>query len=215
MKKFVSILLAALMLALSVLTLASCNTRDMTPAEKIAAGETLKVGVIQYMSHPSLDNCYEGIREALLDSGIKMDIKRQTGSAASADSDCGITAENMVAAGYDIIIAIATPAAEAAFAATENTDIPVIFCAVSDPVKANLVESAEAPGDNCTGTSDVLDLAAQLALICAMQPDVKSIGVLYTSSESNSLSNLAVFRTLCEQNGIELVSKAVFRNQRH
>ena len=209
MKKFVSILLAALMLALSVLTLASCNTRDMTPAEKIAAGETLKVGVIQYMSHPSLDNCYEGIREALLDSGIKMDIKRQTGSAASADSDCGITAENMVAAGYDIIIAIATPAAEAAFAATENTDIPVIFCAVSDPVKANLVESAEAPGDNCTGTSDVLDLAAQLALIRAMQPDVKSIGVLYTSSESNSLSNLAVFRTLCEQNGVELVSKAV------
>ncbi|MBQ5892987.1 MAG: ABC transporter substrate-binding protein, partial [Clostridia bacterium] len=126
MKKVVSILLAVAMLVLSALTLASCNTQTMTPAEKIAAGETLKVGVIQYMSHPSLDNCYEGIREALLASGIKMNVERQTGSAASADSDCSITAENMVAAGYDIIIAIATPAAAAAFAATETTDIPVI-----------------------------------------------------------------------------------------
>lgn len=209
MKKIISVALAIAMLLLSVLTLASCDTHAKTPAEKIEAGETLKVGVIQYMSHPSLDNCYEGIRAALLSSGIAMDIDRQTGSAASADNDCGITAENMVASDYDIIIAIATPAAVAAFTATENTDIPVIFCAVSDPVKANLVDSNELPGDNCTGTSDVLDLAAQLALIRAMQPDVKSIGVLYTSSESNSLSNLAVFRTLCEQNGIELVSKAV------
>lgn len=209
MKKIVSVILAAALLLLSVMTLASCNTQDKTPAEKIAAGETLKVGVIQYMSHPSLDNCYEGIREALLNSGIKMDIERQTGSAASADSDCSITADNMVAAGYDIIIAIATPAAVSAFTATENTDIPVIFCAVSDPVQANLVDSNEVPGDTCTGTSDVLDLAAQLALIRAMQPDVQKIGVLYTTSEPNSLSNLAVFRTLCEQNSIELIAKGV------
>lgn len=209
MKKIVSVILAVALLLLSVMTLASCNTQDKTPAEKIAAGETLKVGVIQYMSHPSLDNCYEGIREALLNSGIKMDIERQTGSAASADSDCSITADNMVAAGYDIIIAIATPAAVSAFTATENTDIPVIFCAVSDPVQANLVDSNEAPGDTCTGTSDVLDLAAQLALIRAMQPDVQKIGVLYTTSEPNSLSNLAVFRTLCEQNSIELIAKGV------
>lgn len=209
MKKLLSIALAVAMLLLSLCTLASCNADQKTPAEKIAAGETLKIGVIQYMSHPSLDNCYEGIREALLASGIAMDIERQTGSAASADNDCSITAENMVASDYDMIIAIATPAAVAAFTATENTDIPVIFCAVSDPVQANLVKSNEVPGDNCTGTSDVLDLAAQLALIRAMQPDVQSIGVLYTTSEPNSLSNLAVFRTLCEQNNIELVAKGV------
>ena len=108
-----------------------------------------------------------------------------------------------------MIIAIATPAAKSAFAATDDTEIPVIFCAVSDPVAAGLVESMDAPGYLCTGTSDVLDLEAQVALIKAMQPEVKSIGILYTSSEDNSITNLKNFKAICDKEGIEVVATAV------
>ena len=178
-----------------------------------ACGETgddaLKIGVIQYMSHPSLDNCYEGINAALSASGLSYTLDRQIGSSNAADADCVSFAKNMVAENYDMIVAIATPAAQAAFAATDNTEIPVIFCAVSDPMAADLVKDMNAPGYNCTGTSDVLDLDAQVAMIQAFQPDVKSIGILYTSSEENSLTNLANFKAVCEPLGIEVVASAV------
>lgn len=161
------------------------------------------------MSHPSLDNCYNGIISALENSGIEYTVDYQTGSSSSADADCTNFAKNMVAANYDMIIAIATPAAKAAFAATDDTEIPVIFCAVSDPIAAGLVESMEAPGYICTGTSDVLDLEAQVAIIKAMQPDVKSIGILYTSSEDNSITNLKNFKSVCDKENIEVVATAV------
>ena len=115
----------------------------------------------------------------------------------------------MVATGKDMIIAIATPAAKAVFAATADTDIPVIFCAVSDPVAAGLVDTMEQPKYNCSGTSDVLDLEAQVNLIQAMQPEAKTVGVLYTSSEDNSLTNLRNFQTVCDKAGLKLIAKAV------
>ena len=170
---------------------------------------TLKIGIIQYMSHPSLDNCYDGVIAALDASGLTYTAQRQIGSSNAADADCVSFAKNMVAENYDMIVAIATPAAQAAFAATDNTDIPVIFCAVSDPMAADLVQDMAAPGYNCTGTSDVLDLDAQVAMIRAFQPDVKSIGILYTSSEENSLTNLANFKAVCEPLNIEVVASAV------
>lgn len=171
--------------------------------------DTLKIGIIQYMSHPSLDNCYNGVVAALEESGLQYTVQRQIGSSNAADADCVTFAKNMVAENYDMIIAIATPAAKAAFAATDDTDIPVIFCAVSDPVAAGLVEDMSAPGYNCTGTSDVLDLAAQVKMIQAFQPDVQKIGILYTSSEENSLTNLANFKAVCQPLNIEVVSVSV------
>lgn len=192
MKKIITIVLALIALSL---TFTSCVSTKVD-------GE-LTVGVIQYMSHPSLDNCYEGVEAVLRETfGDKIKIDRQIGSANSADSDCASYADNMVAKNYDLIIPIATPAATSAFAATEGTDIPVIFCAVSDPVAVKLVESLEAPGYNCTGTSDVLDLEAQLDLIQSIQPDVKKIGILYTSSEANSITNLANFKAISDKRGL-------------
>ena len=167
-----------------------------------SADGKLRVGIIQYMSHPSLDNCYTGIIAALEDSGIAYTAERQIGSSNSAAADCSAFAQNMVAQGCDLIVAIATPAATAAFAAVEGTDIPLIFCAVSDPVAAELVTDMNAPGGNCTGTSDVLDLEAQVSLIRTVQPEVKSIGVLYTTSEQNSISHLARLNAICGELGI-------------
>lgn len=199
MKKIIAVMLAVIMM----LAFAGCGE---TQNEK---NSVLKIGIIQYMSHPSLDNCYNGVISALESSGLQYTVDYQIGSSSSADADCTNFAKNMVASDYDIIIAIATPAAKAAFAATDDTDIPVIFCAVSDPVAAGLVENMEAPGYLCTGTSDVLDLEAQVALIKAMQPEVKSIGILYTSSEDNSITNLKNFKAICDKEGIEVVATAV------
>ncbi len=199
MKKIIAVMLAVIMMP----AFAGCGE---TQNEK---NSVLKIGIIQYMSHPSLDNCYNGVISALESSGLQYTVDYQIGSGNSADSDCTNFAKNMVAANYDMIIAIATPAAKSAFAATDDTEIPVIFCAVSDPVAAGLVESMDAPGYLCTGTSDVLDLEAQVALIKAMQPEVKSIGILYTSSEDNSITNLKNFKAICDKEGIEVVATAV------
>ena len=202
MKKLSAILLSLVL----CLSFAACGkSENKTASEK----SEYKVGIIQYMSHPSLDNCYKGIVEALHESGIKYTADYQIGSSNSADSDCVNFAKNMVASKCDVIFAIATPAAKAAFAATDDTDIPVIFCAVNDPVASELVESMEEPGYACTGTSDVLDLEAQVDLIQSMQPEAKKIGILYTSSEDNSISNLKKFKDICDKRGLTVVDKAV------
>lgn len=203
--KLTSLILAAAMtLGLSACSNGSTDNGGNDVGNASAGG--YKVGVIQYGSHPSLDNCYAGVEEALKAAGIT-DIDRQDGNFDSAT--CDTIAKNMVAKNYDIIYAIATPAAVSAYAAAANTDIPVIFCAVSDPVAAGIVEDMAAPGGNCTGTSDILDFSSQVELIQALQPDVKKIGVLYTTSEANSVSQLASLKEVAEAKGLEIVEQGV------
>ena len=217
--KIASVLLA---LVLAVLSFAACGkteTPDNTTGSSAASGaetsaETLttvkKVGVIQYISHPSLDNCYAGVEAALKERfGDGVEINRQIGSDTSADTDCGTYASQFAAQNYDMIVAIATPAASSAAAAAEDKDIPVVFCAVSDPMAVGLVESMDKPGFNCSGTSDVLDMAAQVKLIRAMQPDVKKIGVLYTTSEANSITQLGLLEDAAKAYGIEIIASGI------
>ncbi|MGN0115355.1 MAG: ABC transporter substrate-binding protein [Acutalibacteraceae bacterium] len=213
MKHTIKKILAAMLCLCFVFAFASCtgsNSGDTTATTAASAdSETLKIGIIQYVSHPSLDNCYTGIKNALDESGLDIQIDRQIGSDNAADSDCSSYAKNMVAQKYDMIFAIATPAATAAYAATEGTDIPVIFCAVSDPVAAKLVDSNDAPGGLCSGTSDVLDLDAQVDMIEAMQPDVKSIGILYTTSEPNSITQLSLLKDICSKRNITVEATGI------
>lgn len=187
-----------------ILAMGLCACGDKSSKEK----GSYKIGIIQYVSHPSLDNCYNGIMNAInaSENADKITVDRQIGSDSAADSDCATYASNMVSQGYDMIIAIATPAASAAFAATEGTDIPVIFCSVSDPVAVELVDSMENPGDLCTGTSDVLDMEAHVNMIQAFLPDVKTIGVVYTTSEANSITQLGNLKAVCDERGIAVES---------
>ncbi len=198
----------ALLMALAIVfALAACGGKTTTQTN---TDTVYTVGVIQYMSHPSLDNCYNGIEQGLIERlGDSVVIDRQIGSDASADADCATYAEQFAAKDYDMIIAIATPAAKSSFAAAEDKDIPVVFCAVSDPVAPGLVQSMEIPGYNCSGTSDVLDMEAQVALIKALQGDVSKIGVLYTSSEDNSLTQLELLKTAAAKENIEIVASGV------
>lgn len=206
MKNSVRKIIAILLCAVLAFAFAACSAKEPTDEP---TGEALKIGIIQYVSHPSLDNCYQGIINALEKSGLDYTADRQIGSDSAADADCASYAKTMVAQNYDIIFAIATPAATAAYAATEGTEIPVVFSAVSDPVAAKLVDSNDAPGGLCSGTSDVLDLDAQVDLIQAMQPDVKSIGILYTTSEPNSITQLGLLKEICEKRNITVEATGI------
>lgn len=196
-KKLIALLLSATLL---ILTLGGCASSDNQ-------SDKFTVGIIQYGSHPSLDNCYEGVIKALDESGYNIETDLQNGNFDTAT--CDTIAKNMVSKNYDAIIAIATPAATSAYAAAYNSNIPVVFCAVSDPVAAGLVDSQEVPGGNCTGTSDILDFEAQLNLIKALQSDAKTVGILYTTSEANSVSQLKQFTEAAKAFGIEVVSQGV------
>lgn len=178
------------------------NTNDETTTPK-------KVAILQFMPHSSLDNCTQGVKNALDAAGVEYDV--QVGSSGSAQTDCDSYAQQMASAGYDAIVAVATPAALSAYSAVKNAgvDIPVIFCAVSDPVKAKLVESMEAPGNNVTGTADAFDIAGQVELIMTLQPNIKSLGVIYTTSEANSLSQLETLQAECDKAGIKLVAQGI------
>lgn len=214
MKKSIAKIFALMLCLALVFSLAACggnSDKETTTGEttSVDSSKQLKIGIVQYVSHPSLDNCYQGIINALKKSGLNYTVDRQIGSDSTAEADCSSYAKQMVAQKYDLIYAIATPAATSVYAATEGTNIPVIFCSVSDPVAAKLVESLDKPGGLCTGTSDVLDLGKQVDLIQAMQPDVKSIGILYTTSEPNSITQLSNLKEICEKRNITVEATGI------
>ena len=170
------------------------------------------IGIIQYAIHSSLDNCYTGLIQGLEEAGYKdgetckIDFKNAQGNVTTADQIAG----TMAAKNYELIVGIATPAAMAASGASKGK-IPVIFCAVSDPMAENakLVQSLEKTGVNCTGSSDRLNLEGQLKMIRAFQPDAKKIGILYNIAEANSASNLAEIKKIAPSYGFEIVEKGV------
>ncbi len=196
MKKLVCMALT-LMLAVSALT--GCGT-DATEKTGIT------VGIAQIAPHGSLDNCREGFIAGLKEAGYEegKNITFDYKNAEGVPSNAAMITDTFVSKKYDLICGIATPTAMAAFNSTVGTDIPVIFSAVSDPVAAQLVHSLEKPDTNCTGTSDALPLEAQMQLIHAMMPEAKVIGILYTTSEVNSLTHLETFKSLAPNYGFTI-----------
>lgn len=194
----------AMVMALGMIGMVGCKKSSDEKIDK----NLPTVGVVQYLTHASLDNCTKGIKEALKG---KANVVVQVGSTGSPDADCEGYAANMVAKKYDLIIGVATPAAMKSFSAVKNAskDIPVVFCAVSDPVAAKLVNSTDKPGNNCTGTCDALDIKGQLKLIKAIQPDIKKLGVIYTTTEANSISQIKTLETEAKNVGIEIVKQGI------
>lgn len=200
----------ALLACTAALTLTACkgtDTADQTAQPK----DMYTVGVIQYATHPSLDNCYEGFVQGLAAEGfvegenLKIDFQNAQGDLANSD----LMAKTMVTSKVDLMGAVATPAAMSQYSAARNTNIPIVFTAVSDPVAAGLVKSLEQPATNATGTSDVLPLAKQVEMIRAFLPDAKKIGVIYTTSETNSISHLKTLEEVAAKAGFEVISVGV------
>ena len=185
MKKFVCIILCLVM----ALSLAACGSSGSS-APAAAETKIKTIGINQYGEHGSLDNCRIGFIQGLEQAGLKegVDFRIDYQNAQFDDNINSQIAASFSANNVDLMCAIATPSAMACFAAAEDKDIPVIFTAISDPVGAKL------DSGNITGTSDKLPVEAQLDLIRQLQPEAKTIGIIYTTSEANSVSTIAEYQ---------------------
>ena len=210
MKNLKKLLCGALSLTM-VLGLAACGgntaTTDSTDGDTAAKadGNVPVIGISQYGQHASLDNCREGflqgLQEAGLVEGTDYTIDYQN---ASFDDNMAIQiAQSFSAENAALMVGIATPSATACYAAAEDKDIPVIFTAITDPVGAKL------DSGNITGTSDVLPVEGQLKLIRALQPDAKTIGIVYTTSESNSVYSVGVYQEKAAEYGFTVKAVGV------
>ena len=141
-----------------------------------------KIGVLQLTEHEALDQANKGFVQALDDSGISYTIDQQ--NAQNDQSACQTIAQKLVNDGDDLILAIATPAAQAVAGAT--TEIPIVGTAITDFAASGLVASNDAPGGNVTGTSDLTPVDDQFDLLVQLLPNAKKVGVLYCTAESNS-----------------------------
>lgn len=199
-----------ILLVLSLLLLVGCAKGGKD--ESASSGDdVLKIGILQFAQHPSLDNCREGVIEGLKEEGF-VEGKNLKIDYQNAQADMGISAQianSFVSNKVDMIIAIATPAAMSAYNATLNTDIPVVYTALSDPVAAQVADENKNPVGNITGTSDILPVEEQLKMIREILPDAKNIGILHTSSEANSDSMLKIYKNLAGKYNFKIVDEAI------
>lgn len=198
----------ALAAVAAIAMLAGCGGAATQTKDTADAGAAdYKIGVLQYADHPSLDNCVEGFREGLESEGISADIDVQ--SAKGDDATDTQIAQQFAADGKDLVCGVATPSAQACYNASFELGIPVVFNAVSDPVAANLAKSETEAMEGITGVSDKLPVEAQLALIREIMPEAKTIGILYTTSEANSVSTIKEYEEKVGEYGFELVSEGI------
>lgn len=191
----------AVMLVVSmvlVLTLTGC-----------AGSKNMKIGILQFVEHPALDASREGFVQALKDNGyedgknITIDVQNAQADSANLLTICQRFVNNK----EDLILAIATPAAQAIVA--ETSTIPILGTAVTDYVGAKLVNSNEAPGGNISGTNDMSPIKEQVDLLIKLVPEAKTIGLLYTSSEDNSVIQAGIVKEACTTLGLTVVEATV------
>ena len=213
MKKSIKTLLTAtLLMAATMLTACGGNDDTIGGADgptDIQVGDAYKVAIVKYVDDASLNQIEDAIiaqleaKEAEL--GVNFEILQYNGQADGAVLNQ--IAADVLAEEVDAVVPIATPAAVLLQAATEDTDIPVIFSAVSNPVEDGLVAAADAPGANVTGTSDGIDTEAIFKLMQLQNPELKKVGLLYDKGQSSSLVSIADAKAFCEANNIEFVEK--------
>lgn len=199
MKKLIALTLSAIM-ALSVV---GCSSGGKEEDNKV------KIGILQQLEHVALDNAREGFVKALEDNGyvdgenLVLDIQ----NAQSDQSNLSTMSDRLVNEKNDIILAIATGAAQSV--AGKTKDIPILITAVTDPVDAGLAESMEKPNTNVSGTSDASPIKEQIELMLRLKPDTKVVGLMYTSSEDNSVLQINQVKAILDDMNLEYVEQTV------
>ena len=160
----------------------SSGSSSSSSSSSDSSSASYKIGVVQLTEHTALDATNQGFVEAVEASGLSVSIDQQ--NAQNDQSACQTIASKFVGDGVNLIFAIATPAAQAAAAAT--TDIPIVGSAITDYAASGLVKDNDKPGTNVTGASDLTPVAEQLQMMQKVLPNVKKVGLLYCSAESNS-----------------------------
>ena len=194
--------LTALVMSFS---LTACGSEENSDSGE----EMVKIGILQQLENVALDQAREGFIAALEQNGFKdgeniiLDIQ----NAQSDQSNLQTMADRLVNNKNDVILAIATGAAQTV--AGKTSDIPVLITAVTDPVDAGLVNSMENPGTNVSGTSDASPMKEQLELMLTLCPDVKTVGLLYTSSEDNSVLQVSQMKDILGNMNLEFVEQTV------
>ena len=193
-------------LALLVVGVLFVSQRQETSSS--SENQVVKIGILQFVTHDALDEIERGIEDGLAEAGYEGSNVELTVLNAEADqSKIQTMSKKLVDDGNDVLIGIATPAAQGLASAT--SDIPVIMGAISDPVGAKLVKNLEEPEGNVTGVSNHVPHAQTVELIQTITPDAKTIGVLYASSEDNSVSQVKEFTQYAEEAGLTVVEYAV------
>ncbi|MBT2731399.1 tryptophan ABC transporter substrate-binding protein [Carnobacterium sp. ISL-102] len=171
--------------------------------------ETMKkakpmVGILQLTSHPALDLIYQGTVDALNDAGyidgetMTLDFQNAQGDQSNLNS----MSTRFVSRGAAVMVGIATPSAQAL--ANSSQEIPIVLGAVTDPEGSGLVENNEAPGGNITGVSDLTPIKEQFSLIKEILPEAQTIGILYSSSEDNSIVQADQAIEIAKEMGLDI-----------
>ena len=186
---------------------ASTSTAASSEAASSAvAGETFKVGIVNYVDHASLNQIVASVESRLdelgKEKGVTFDYADYYANAQADQSNLNQIGADLVADGVDVIVAVATPTAATMLAAVEDTEIPVVYSAVTDPAAAGFDG-----GENMTGTSDALNTAAIMNLILAADPEIDTIGLLYDLSEDSSTQAIADAKAFCDEKGIQYIEK--------
>lgn len=195
--------------AVTASLLGGCSGSSGTPAPGDGASYTIGIG--QFAAHGSLDNCREGFLLGLAEEGI-VEGQNLTVLYENSQADGGIASQiitNFASQKVDLICGIATPMAQTAYGVGKRQDIPVIFTAVTDPAAAELANADGTPVGEITGTSDKLPVTQQLQMIRTMLPDAKTIGIIYTTSEVNSLSTIEEYKAASGDYGFEIVDMGI------
>ena len=170
------------------------------------AGQTFKVGIVNYVDHASLNQIVASVEERLdevgKEKGVTFDYADYYANAQADQTNLNQIGADLVADGVDVIVAVATPTAATMLAAVEDTDIPVVYSAVTDPAAAGFDTEP-----NITGTSDALNTDAIMNLILAVNPDIDTIGLLYDLSQDASTQAIADAKAFCDSKGIKYIEK--------
>lgn len=213
--KFVKKAFSLMMAAAMALSMAACGSDASTGAENSATVSqdttVYKVGIVKFVDDASLDQIQQAIQDELdkkgAELGVVFDYGDYTKNGQADSTTLNQIASDLIADGVDVIVPIATPAAQIMQNATEDNQIPVVFSAVSDPVGAGLVETMDAPGANITGTSDGLNAEAIIDLMLAADPDMKTLGLLYDQGQDSSKLAISDAIAYCKEKKIETVEK--------
>ncbi|HFI0249372.1 tryptophan ABC transporter substrate-binding protein [Streptococcus suis] len=201
--------LLATIIALTVMVVVALFLTQKEQNNSTNSTEKVKIGVLQFVTHDSLDEIYKGIKAGLEEGGytttenLSIDFMNAEGDQSQVQT----MSKKLVDNGNELLIGIATPAAQGLANAT--AELPIIMGAVTDPVGANLVTDLKNPGGNITGVSDQTPVADTVSLIKEITPDAKTIGVLYSSNEDNSIIQVAEFKAAAEEAGYTVLEYAV------
>ena len=189
---------------LLVMLLTACSSQNQTVDEN-----ALHIGVLQLMEHEALNNTYNGFIDALKENGYEEgnNLVISFENPNNDKSTLATMAQKLVNEENDLILAIGTAAAQSLQQETDT--IPILGSAITDYLDVGLVESNEKPGKNISGSSDYCDMAIQMDLVEMLVPDVQKVGLLYTSSEENSIIQAEQMRKECEKRGWEVVEKTI------